>query len=140
MIFIVGGIASGKRTFARSLGFADAQMADATLDERPVVFNAQDLVSRDMTPEGMRTLADALADKSCVISCDVGSGVVPVDAGMRRERELAGRLAIELAARARLVIRMVCGIPVPLKGQLEDLRVGVAVSRSGGAAGAEGAL
>lgn len=140
MILIVGGIASGKRTFARSLDFADAQMADATLDERPVVFNAQDLVSRDMTPEGVRTLADALADKSCVISCEVGSGVVPVDAGMRRERELSGRLAIELAARARLVIRMVCGIPVPLKGQLEDLRVGVAVSRSGGAAGAEGAL
>lgn len=140
MILIVGGIASGKRTLARSLGFVDAQMADAVLDERPVVYNAQDLVSCDMTPERVRALADALADKSCVISCEVGSGVVPVDVDERRERELAGRLAIELAARARVVIRVVCGLPVPLKGRLEGLRGGGAAPCCGGAAGAEGTL
>ena len=140
MILIVGGIASGKRSRARSLGFVEAQMADAALDERPVVYNAQDLVSCDMTPERVRALADALADKSCVISCEVGSGVVPVDADARRERELAGRLAIELAARARVVIRMVCGVPVPLKGRLEGIRGGGVAPCCGNAAGAERTL
>ena len=127
MILVVGGIASGKRTFVRSLGFSDGDMADALLDEHPVVLNAQELVrdidsaagenatglsGKGALPAG---LVDRLAEKSVVACVEVGSGVVPIDRGERIWRERAGRLTAELAQRADRVVRMVCGIPVDLK-------------------------
>ena len=48
----------------------------------------------------------------------IGGGIVPVDAGERRAREAAGRLACLLAARADTVIEMFCGIPTVLKGDM----------------------
>ena len=121
MILVVGGIASGKRTYLRSLGFSDAEMADGVLDGRPVVLNAQELVracgggelgGKGPLPEG---LVDALAAKQAVACVEVGSGVVPLDRAERVWRERAGRLTCELAARADRVVRTVCGIPVELK-------------------------
>ena len=124
MILVVGGIASGKRTFARSLGFSDDEMADGVLDARPVVLNAQELVrggddskgdelgGKGPLPEG---LVDALAEKQLVACVEVGSGVVPLDRGERIWRERAGRLSCELTQRADRVVRMVCGIPIDLK-------------------------
>ena len=124
MILVVGGIASGKRTFARSLGLSDDDMADGVLDARPVVLNAQELLrgengsasdelgGKGPLPEG---LVDALAAKQLVACVEVGGGVVPLDRGERAWRERTGRLACELAQRADRVVRMVCGIPVDLK-------------------------
>ena len=59
MILVVGSMASGKRSFLRSLGYDDASMADAVIDGAPVVFNVQDLV-RTRLEEG----ADAAAVSS----------------------------------------------------------------------------
>ena len=49
---------------------------------------------------------------------EVGGGVVPMDAGERAARDAAGRRACLLAARARCVVQMFCGIPTVLKGDL----------------------
>lgn len=124
MILVVGGIASGKRTYVRSLGFSDDDMADGVLDDRPVVLNAQELVHCDeaeggelggkgLLPEG---LVEALATKRVVACVEVGSGVVPLERGDRIWRERAGRLTCELAQHADRVVRMVCGVPTDLKG------------------------
>ncbi|WP_417341205.1 bifunctional adenosylcobinamide kinase/adenosylcobinamide-phosphate guanylyltransferase, partial [Evtepia gabavorous] len=48
----------------------------------------------------------------------VGGGVVPVDPVQRQNREAAGRLACLLAQRADRVIRVFCGLPQALKGEL----------------------
>lgn len=121
MILVIGGLASGKRTYVRSLGFTDDEMADGILDDRPVVLNVQELVravggeelgGKGALPEG---LVDALASKKVVTYVEVGSGVVPLDRSERVWRERAGRLAVELAGCADQVVRMVCGIPVVLK-------------------------
>ena len=123
MILVVGGIASGKRTYVRSLGFSDDDMADGVLDDRSVVLNAQELVriqgaqggelgGKGPLPEG---LVDALAAKRVVACVEVGSGVVPLERGDRVWRERAGRLTCELAYHADRVVRMVCGIPKDLK-------------------------
>ena len=53
-----------------------------------------------------------------VIATEVGGGVVRMDAGQRHEREEAGRLACLLAERADTVVRVCCGIPQVLKGNL----------------------
>ena len=121
MILVVGGIASGKRTYLRSLGFLDEDMADGVLDERLVILNAQDLVRTEGGDElGGKgelpgDLVEALMGKDAVACVEVGSGIVPLDRSERVWRERAGRLINELAGKADRVVRMVCGIPVELK-------------------------
>lgn len=51
-----------------------------------------------------------------LIADEVGSGVVPVGADARRYRECVGRICGELASRSEEVWRVICGIPVCLKG------------------------
>ncbi|MBS6323232.1 MAG: bifunctional adenosylcobinamide kinase/adenosylcobinamide-phosphate guanylyltransferase, partial [Clostridium sp.] len=48
----------------------------------------------------------------------VGSGVIPVERNVRLGREAAGRLCVLLAKDAEAVVRMVCGIPTIIKGQI----------------------
>ncbi|MFR2157848.1 MAG: bifunctional adenosylcobinamide kinase/adenosylcobinamide-phosphate guanylyltransferase [Evtepia gabavorous] len=58
------------------------------------------------------------AQYEVVIATEVGGGVVPVDPVQRQNREAAGRLACLLAQRADRVIRVFCGLPQALKGEL----------------------
>ena len=104
MILITGPLYSGKRTFARTLPgrcIADAQQLAAGCKD-----NAE-----------LEKLADKLSAYDIVLSTEVGSGVVPIDPA---ERENAGRLACLLAARAKCVVQMFCGIPTVLKGELPE--------------------
>ncbi len=115
MVIVVGGYASGKRTYVKSLGYADADMSDGVLDERPVLLNLQNLIaaaSNDVQPEA---LAQSVADKEVVACCEVGNGIVPLDPDERAWREQVGRTLNILSERADSVVRMVCGIPVTLK-------------------------
>ena len=47
MLVVIGGCASGKRTYVKSLGYEDDVMADGVLDGRPVLLNLQDVVAHD---------------------------------------------------------------------------------------------
>ena len=114
MILVTGGMASGKRSYARSLGYSSEQIADAVLDGRPVVANAQELAAG--CSGSLEELAERLAQKDVVICTEQGCGLVPADAAQRLQRERAGRLAVLLAQRATSVVRMVCGIPQTIKG------------------------
>jgi len=114
MIFVTGGESSGRRTFVRRLGYSDDQISDGVLDGRPVVFRAE-LLAADASPE---ELAELLADKEVVVCTELGCGIVPLDPDQRRAREAAGRLSILLARRAEAAVRLVCGVPTVLKGEL----------------------
>ncbi|MCR5845989.1 MAG: bifunctional adenosylcobinamide kinase/adenosylcobinamide-phosphate guanylyltransferase [bacterium] len=114
MILIVGSETSGKRSYARSLGYTDDQMADGFIDESPVIFNVQDLLRADSAKTD--ELFELLLSKQVVICNEVGSGVIPANEADIRYREAVGRLCVRLAAQADRVVRMVCGIPVLLKG------------------------
>lgn len=66
-------------------------------------------------------LADALARASVpvvVVTNELGSGLVPMDAGARAFRDAHGRMNRALAARAGLVVLVTAGIPLALKGTL----------------------
>ncbi|MDO4581472.1 MAG: bifunctional adenosylcobinamide kinase/adenosylcobinamide-phosphate guanylyltransferase [Bacillota bacterium] len=112
MILIIGAQGSGKREYACQLGYKPEQMADAVLDERPVVYNAQQLLIEPYQPE---LLLPQLLSKQVVICNEVGSGVIPAERSQREWREACGRLSILLAQQAEQVIRMVCGIPLRIK-------------------------
>lgn len=117
MILVTGGIASGKRTFARSLGFGEDDFSPDVDDGRSVLLDAQDLARSP--EEDLEGLAVRIAScKQVVLMVDVGCGIVPVERGERAWRDDAGHLAGFIAARADAVVRMVCGIPVPVKGEL----------------------
>ena len=113
MILVIGAMASGKRSYVRSLGFAEHEIADGVLDDRPVVANAHRLAAD--YAGALDELADELSEKAVVICNEVGCGLVPVQAEQREQRERAGRLCALLAARADRVVRMVCGIPQLIK-------------------------
>lgn len=112
MILVTGGIASGKRTYARNLGYGDKQMSSSLASDAPVLFGLEELLRQGPLSEQDLQVVRA---KDVVICCEVGLGVVPIDADERAWRELVGRTCSQLAAEAQQVVRMVCGIPLQLR-------------------------
>lgn len=111
MILITGPLMSGKREYACSLKGCGLSELD-----RYAVWDVQERVTPDMTPETLEALAQALACHEIVIVTEVGGGVVPVDEQERAWRENAGRLSCLLAQRADAVVRVFCGLPMVWKG------------------------
>ncbi len=110
MMFVTGPLFSGKRTFVKNLfGWTEEEL------RRNAVLDAQLLAASEESPE---RLAERLADVPVVIAAETGCGVVPSDPEQRKAREKAGRLACLLAERADTVVRLCCGIPEVLKGEL----------------------
>ncbi len=110
MIFVTGPLYAGKQeAVCRMLGWTEE-----TFQERGI----RDVQRLAAETDDLQTLAEQLAQYDVVIATEVGGGVVPADAGLRHSREAAGRLACLLAARADTVVRICCGLPQILKGEL----------------------
>lgn len=112
MLLVIGGIASGKRTYVRSLGYGDNRMSQTVDSPSPVLLGLEEVL-RD-GPLSSQDLA-RLRAKEVVVCCEVGMGVVPMDREQRAWRERVGRTCALLAAQATQVVRLVCGIPVTIK-------------------------
>jgi adenosylcobinamide kinase/adenosylcobinamide-phosphate guanylyltransferase len=110
MILITGPMWSGKRDLAKRLLHGD----DAAFETRC----ACDVHLLAARREDLAALADELSRYEIVTTAELGGGVVPLDPDERAARERAGRLACLLAERADTVIRVFCGIPKVLKGEL----------------------
>lgn len=110
MIFVTGPLFAGKQRFiCDMLGWSEEEFCrKAVRDVQELAGNAQDLTE----------LADRLSDFDVVIATEIGGGIVPLDPRERETRERAGRLACLLAERAETVIRVCCGLPQILKGEL----------------------
>jgi adenosyl cobinamide kinase/adenosyl cobinamide phosphate guanylyltransferase len=58
---------------------------------------------------------DASEGRLCLITNEVGYGIVPHDAAVRRWRDWSGRMNQGLAEAADRVVLCICGIPVEIK-------------------------
>lgn len=111
MILVVGGIASGKRSYVRSLGYRDAELSEQLDSEAPVLLHLEGLLREGPLDEAGWA---RVREKQVVCCLEVGLGVVPIDPAERAWRERVGRTCAELAAEAERVVRMVCGIAVTI--------------------------
>ena len=111
MIFVTGPLFAGKKEYVcEALGWSREDLS------AQAVWDVQDLAAQ---ATDLEVLADALSVQyPVVIATEVGGGVVPMDPDQRLAREAAGRLACLLAQRAETVIRVCCGLPQALKGEL----------------------
>ena len=110
MIFVTGPLFAGKREYICSaLGWTEDDLTQRAIwDVQALAANAPDL----------EALAQDLSRYEVVIATEIGGGVVPMDPVQRQAREAAGRLSCLLAQCAQRVIRVVCGLPQALKGEL----------------------
>ena len=107
MILIVGGLAAGKRAYARDvLGYGPADFTTDSQTPAPVLSDLQNL------PEAK---LEDLLQKEVIICNEVGCGLVPIQAEERQRREAVGRLCCQLAERAEAVYRISCGLAIRLK-------------------------
>ena len=109
MIFVTGPLYAGKSEYiCAALGLTEAELAARSVrDVQDLAYGAD-----------LQELADALSKKEIVIATELGGGLIPVEKQAREKREAAGRLACLLAERADTVIRVCCGLPQLLKGEL----------------------
>lgn len=124
MIFITGGLGTGKYRRVLDLGYRPEEIFRGDTDdpdrltEFRVLYKLNHLVERLMgEPLELEKALSALPlGQLDVVVCDeVGCGVVPADPEGRHYREEVGRAACRLAAEARRVERIVCGIPVVIR-------------------------
>ena len=114
MILIIGGAYQGKVTWAsENLGVksvCNLAGSDPT-SGADCYCHLEELTRRCETPEEYIPLFE----NAVVVSREIGSGIVPMDADDRAWRERHGSLLKTLAAKSVRVVRVFCGIGEDLK-------------------------
>ncbi len=127
MELVIGGYAQGKLNYV--LGKHDVEERKIFDGEIPKnIENLKDTVVIDHFHNWMklRIAQDGCPEKEifafiekcpdCVIISDeIGNGIVPIETFEREYRERTGRLLIELAKKAEVVERVICGIGQRIK-------------------------
>ena len=125
MKLVIGGAFQGKYYYARKTfniqdGWADGSTCgwDDIFQCRGIL-HFHDYVKRRLEAgKGVEGLEDELMEKNpdiCILTNEMGYGVVPVEAFDREYRETMGRLCEKLASRSSEVHRVICGIGTVIK-------------------------
>ena len=115
MILIIGGAYQGKFEYAKA-NFKEGHQ---------IINNFHKYVRKTMQQGGdpeleakqlmNKAVLAGNADKLVLVSDEVGSGIVPIDAFDRAYRETVGRICTKLAGYSHRVTRVVCGIGTVIK-------------------------
>jgi adenosylcobinamide kinase/adenosylcobinamide-phosphate guanylyltransferase len=118
------------RTVEAPLALASAIVAHAA-PERPILVDCLTLwlsnllLAGKQADEEVRVLCSALREAAgmvVLVSNEVGMGLVPETPLGRRFRDAAGRLNQDVAVLADRVVFVAAGLPLVLKGRLDDAR------------------
>lgn len=114
MLLILGGAYQGKLSWAQTrFCWRPEDLCDLSAGYVPgkkCYYHLEALTRLDPMPD-----APDLMRADAVIAREIGSGVVPMDAGERAWRERHGALLRRLAGEAGGVVRIFCGLPEVLK-------------------------
>ncbi len=130
MVLIYGAAFSGKRDIARRFyhieSFCDGSAVPfSEIMSATAVANYHDLIRRlldaEESPQSFTNRLISEKPDTVILMNDVGSGIVPIDRQERLWREECGICSRIIAQNAHTVIRVVCGIPQVLKGELPCL-------------------
>lgn len=120
MVLIIGGRAAGKRMIARKrFGLAAQMVSPEEALATPCVDQFHEIIRQLLqrkadVGEYVETLLSQNPD--VIVLCDeVGMGIVPLSREERAWREAVGKACCQMAAQARQVIRVVCGLEQQLK-------------------------
>lgn len=129
MYFITGGVYAGKTAYAAKQFDIRPEMitdgADCTFETAMAavcIKNYQQLIRR-LLADGQQPFlfTQTLLDKNpdvIIMMNEIGCGIVPLEREERRWREQTGWCGCLIAERARAVVRLCCGCPSVLKGEL----------------------
>lgn len=124
-ILIVGGACQGKGEYAqKAFGLNEREILPWN-EEREGASCIADLhlrvracLEKGLTQQEVLEKLLPFCRGKIVLCDDIFCGVVPLDAMERQWREVTGRLLCLLAQEADTVIRMQCGLPQAIKGEL----------------------
>ena len=126
MILITGGAYQGKTAYVKAhvqYEITDGAVCDFDAAKSSKVLRNYHCLVRRLIDSGMDaeryTREFCIADPDCIVLIgEVGSGIIPAEKQERLWRENVGRAGCILAEHADSVIRLVCGIPTAIKGEL----------------------
>ncbi len=131
MKFIIGGAYQGKIGTAIELfGVKESEITNGSTCDFDDLFSAKcvksfhkviaRLLAQGVSPVEF-TKRLCLENSDVIIIMDeIGCGIVPVEKSERRRREETGRCGCIISAASDTVIRVICGIPVFLKGKRNE--------------------
>lgn len=131
MKLIIGGFSQGKLEYAKK-DFSEVFIFDennyselvAFFDSvnKNIIINNFHLIVKEilMKDDFNNSIEDFMKlifsiNNICVISDEIGNGVIPMEKIDREYREIVGRLLIQIAKSADKVERIICGIPQKIK-------------------------
>lgn len=125
MILVTGGAFQGKYDFVRNrLRINDGWIDGAYCDFRDIydckaVQHFHEFVKRAIEyNKDITVLVDRLMEKNpdiCILTNELGSGVVPTDQFDREYRDALGMICTQIAAKSHTVYRVICGIGMIIK-------------------------
>lgn len=125
MKLVTGGAFQGKLNYAKETFQIPDGWLDGAVCTEQEIYSARgvchfNLLLRRMLEEkaDVDGLPGRLAEKNpdiCIVTSEMGCGVVPVDAFERLWREKTGRVCTELAKQSKEVHRVFCGIGMVIK-------------------------
>ena len=124
-ILIVGGACQGKREYAqKAFGLNEREILPWN-EEREAASCIADLhlrvracLEKGLTQQEVLEKLLPFCQGKSVLCDDIFCGVVPLGALERQWREVTGRRLCRLAQEADSVIRLKCGLPQSIKGEL----------------------
>lgn len=127
MIMITGGAYQGKTEYAKQrFGFSDDEILSGGSCKLDAVFAAKCVTEYHLLIKRLlerNTDVTEFSRRLCrensgavIIINEIGGGIIPIEKSERIWREETGRAGCIIAENSREVIRLVCGIPVKIKG------------------------
>ena len=127
MIMITGGAFQGKREYAKKrFGFFDEDILNGGSCDFEAFFTVKcitdyqlavkRLLEENADPEKFTRRLCRENSGAVIIINEIGGGIIPLEKNERIWREETGRSGCIIAENSREVIRLVCGVPVEIKG------------------------